>query len=44
MTTTNKSKVNVKKTKVKVNKSTVEEDPYCLRDRSVDDHTYPAHT
>ena len=44
MTTTNKSKVNVKKTKVKVNKSTVVEHPYCLRDRSVDDHTYPAHT
>ena len=27
-----------------VNKSTVVEHPYCLRDRSVDDHTYPAHT
>ena len=46
MTTTNKSKVNVEKTKVKVkvNKSTVVEHPYCLHDRSVDDHTYPAHT
>ena len=46
MTTTNKSKINVEKTKVKVkvNKSTVVEHPYCLHDRSVDDHTYPAHT
>jgi len=46
MTTKNTNKVKVKKTKVKVkvNSSTVVEHPYCLRDRSIDDHTYPAHT
>ena len=44
METKNKVKVIKNKAKVKVNKSTVVEHPYCLRDRSVDDHTYPAHT
>ena len=44
METKNKVKVIKNKAKVKVNKSTVVEHPYCLRDSSVDDHTYPAHT
>ncbi len=46
METKNKVKVKVikNKAKVNVNKSTVVEHPYCLRDRSVDDLTYPAHT
>ena len=38
-----KVKVIKNKAKVKVNKSTVDEHPYCLRDSSVDDHTYPAY-
>ena len=44
METKNKVKVIKNKAEVKVNKSTVVEHPYCLRDSSVDDHTYPAHT